>query len=121
MSPQRSHDRFVDRRTLLKYTLAAPAARGLLARAGGAAVLGGLTNQAVAHAQDANILTLGMVGAAGTLDARRVRAIPEQVLFFALYDGLVEFDQEAAIRPSLAESFERVDPTTWRFKLRQGV
>lgn len=123
MATRRQDERHtaLDRRTLLKYSLAAPAAQGLLARAGGAALLGSLTRQAVAHAQDSNVLTLGMVGAAGTLDARRVRAIPEQVLFFALYDGLVDFDQDVAIRPRLAESFERVDPTTWRFKLRQGV
>lgn len=111
----------VTRRDLLKYSLAAPAARSLLAGAGGAALLVGAPGQPGANAQEPNVLTFGIVGAAGTLDARRVRAIPEQILFFALYDGLVDFDQEVGIRPRLAESFERVDPTTWRFKLRQGV
>jgi peptide/nickel transport system substrate-binding protein len=38
------------------------------------------------------------------------------------YESLVFRDaQTGALAPSLAESWERIDDTTWRFKLRQGV
>lgn len=55
------------------------------------------------------------------LDALHHRTVDEQNLFMQLYDPLVDLDTKLQIRPRLAESFERVDSTTWRFKLRQGV
>lgn len=41
--------------------------------------------------------------------------------FLQMYDTLVELDPKLQLRPGLAESWEAVNPTTWRFKLRQGV
>lgn len=38
-----------------------------------------------------------------------------------VYEGLVRFDENYQIKPALAESWEVVEPTVWRFKLRQGV
>jgi peptide/nickel transport system substrate-binding protein len=38
-----------------------------------------------------------------------------------MYDALVELDPKLQPRAALAESWEAVDETTWRFKLRQGV
>jgi peptide/nickel transport system substrate-binding protein len=38
-----------------------------------------------------------------------------------LYDSLTELDPKLQLRPGLAESWEIVNPTTTRFKLRQGV
>ena len=38
-----------------------------------------------------------------------------------LYDTLVSRDANLALRPGLALSWRSVDPTTWEFKLRQGV
>ncbi|MDD5657343.1 MAG: ABC transporter substrate-binding protein [Elusimicrobia bacterium] len=38
-----------------------------------------------------------------------------------IFDGLVEFDPEAHIVPALAVSWERLDPLTMRFHLRQNV
>ncbi len=37
------------------------------------------------------------------------------------YEGLTRRDGDLQIIPGLAESWEVVDPTTWRFKLREGV
>ena len=39
----------------------------------------------------------------------------------AIYDGLTRFDDDGALRPALAESWEQIDPLTWRFHLRPGV
>jgi peptide/nickel transport system substrate-binding protein len=38
-----------------------------------------------------------------------------------VYEFLVDRDKQLGLRPSLAESWQRVDDTTWRFKLRPNV
>jgi peptide/nickel transport system substrate-binding protein len=38
-----------------------------------------------------------------------------------VYDTLVMRDKDLKLIPGLATSWERVNPTTWRFKLRPGV
>ncbi|MDJ1157337.1 ABC transporter substrate-binding protein [Chelatococcus sp. SYSU_G07232] len=38
-----------------------------------------------------------------------------------VYEGLVRYDANLKIEPALAESWEIVEPTVWRFKLRKGV
>lgn len=38
-----------------------------------------------------------------------------------VYEGLVRYTGDLQIEPALAESWETVSPTVWRFKLRQGV
>ncbi len=38
-----------------------------------------------------------------------------------VYEGLVRYTGDLKIEPALAESWETVSPTTWRFKLRKGV
>jgi len=38
-----------------------------------------------------------------------------------IYDTLVMRDKDLKLIPGLATSWEQVNPTTWRFKLRQGV
>jgi len=38
-----------------------------------------------------------------------------------VYEGLVRYTGDLKIEPALAESWETVSPTVWRFKLRHGV
>src|SRR6185369_4760641 len=38
-----------------------------------------------------------------------------------VYEGLVERDKDLKIIPALAESWEILEPTRWRFHLRKGV
>lgn len=38
-----------------------------------------------------------------------------------VYEGLIRRDSDLAIQPALAESWELLSPTHWRFHLRQGV
>lgn len=38
-----------------------------------------------------------------------------------VYEFLVVRDKKLGLQPALAESWTRVNPTTWRFKLRPGV
>lgn len=55
------------------------------------------------------------------LDARIHRRQVEQSVFLQIYDALLDFDSDLNYRPRLAESWEQVDPLTWRFHLREGV
>jgi peptide/nickel transport system substrate-binding protein len=38
-----------------------------------------------------------------------------------LYEGLIHRDPDLSLHPSLATEWAQTSPTTWRFKLRQGV
>src|SRR3977135_1487733 len=38
-----------------------------------------------------------------------------------VYEGLVARDKDLKIIPALAESWETIEPTRWRFHLRKGV
>lgn len=49
------------------------------------------------------------------------QAQPSMLIYRLMYDKLVEINTEGELVPSLAESWEVVDETTWRFHLREGV
>lgn len=38
-----------------------------------------------------------------------------------IYEGLVRYNESLELEPALATSWEATSPTTWRFKLREGV
>ncbi len=42
-------------------------------------------------------------------------------LRWAIYDGLTWFDANGTVKPRLAETWENETPTTWVFRLREGV
>ena len=78
------------------------------------------------------LAALSMPAAAGTLKWGASRDISSLDPYsygdsFALgvlnhtYEGLVRYDHNLKIEPALAASWEIVSPTTWRFKLREGV
>jgi len=46
---------------------------------------------------------------------------PSRQLFNFVYEQLVDLDENLNVVPGLAESWEQVDDTTYRFHLRQGV
>lgn len=57
-----------------------------------------------------------------TLDPQFADDGNERAVNDNIYETLLARDAKtAAIVPSLAESYQQVNPTTWRFKLRQGV
>ena len=39
----------------------------------------------------------------------------------SMYEPLLRRDRELKLEPALATEWSNIDPTTWRFKLRQGV
>ncbi|MCA1777630.1 MAG: ABC transporter substrate-binding protein, partial [Loktanella sp.] len=47
--------------------------------------------------------------------------LSSNIMYYHLYDPLVQRSPDLSFGPGLAESWEAVDDTTWRFKLRDGV
>jgi len=56
-----------------------------------------------------------------TLDPARASLIPEFYVIWALFNTLLKFDRDMKLEGDLAQSWEAVSPTLWRFKLRSGV
>ncbi|MFN8475333.1 MAG: ABC transporter substrate-binding protein [Anaerolineae bacterium] len=57
----------------------------------------------------------------GALDIRKEGSAASFSLLRHIYEPLVWFDDNMKLYPVLAESWEQVDPTTMRFKLRKDV
>lgn len=47
--------------------------------------------------------------------------LSSNIMYYHLYDPLVKRGADLSFGPGLAESWENMDETTWRFKLREGV
>ncbi|APE45629.1 ABC transporter substrate-binding protein (plasmid) [Sulfitobacter alexandrii] len=88
-----------------------------------ASALAGIAALAVAGpatAQD-NVLRWSSQAAISNLDPHGTTgALPLSILG-NVYEPLVGRDADMQLEPVLAESWEVVNPTTWRFKLRDGV
>jgi len=46
---------------------------------------------------------------------------PGTLVWYALFDGLTQLDEDGRLRPALALSWEIIEPIRWRFELRPGV
>jgi peptide/nickel transport system substrate-binding protein len=66
-------------------------------------------------------ITIANQGDAATLDGHMRNETTTQMIQLHVYDRLVVFDASVKIRPALATSWTRKDPTTWVFTLRSGV
>lgn len=56
-----------------------------------------------------------------TLDPGNHRNRETETILRNMYDGLLTRDSKMQVVPELASSYKQVDPTTFEFKLRQGV
>jgi ABC-type transport system substrate-binding protein len=110
------------RRTLLGRAAATAGAASVSAWGVGA---GGLSMgpMALRAAQDAasGEITYSSVRDVFTFDPRLVQTTEEMGLMQHVCEPLVRLDAEMGLVPALAESWESVDPNTWRFSLREGV
>jgi peptide/nickel transport system substrate-binding protein len=66
-------------------------------------------------------ITIGIAQDIGALDIRKEGSAASFSLLRHIYEPLVWFDDSMKLYPLLAESWEQIDPTTMRFKLREGV
>jgi peptide/nickel transport system substrate-binding protein len=74
-----------------------------------------------AGAATARPLVIGQSVDAVTLDPQMSTQLQVMNLFWNIYDCLTIFDDQMQLKPQLATSWRIVNPTTWQFKLRQGV
>ena len=89
----------------------------LLATVAAAAISGAV----VAAPVNAETLRWAFQGDAQSLDPYSLNETFTLGLLGNVYEGLVRRGPDLQIQPALAESWEIVEPTRWRFKLREGV
>jgi len=73
-----------------------------------------------AFAQDKSV-TIGLTSDPSHLYPLAGEELSSNIMYYHLYDPLVKRSPELEFGPGLAESWENVDETTWRFKLRPDV
>ncbi|MFD0860499.1 ABC transporter substrate-binding protein [Roseovarius aquimarinus] len=76
---------------------------------------------ALAAPLSAETLRMASQGDATSLDPHSHNESFTNYFLANVYEGLVARDKDFEIAGQLAESWEQVDDTTWRFKLRDGV
>ncbi|MFC4167312.1 ABC transporter substrate-binding protein [Teichococcus aestuarii] len=84
----------------------------------GATALLGAAALAPAGAQT---LSMGVSAPPASIDPHYYTLTPSIMLSAHMFEALTQRDENARIRPSLAESWKLVDDTTWEFTLRPGV
>lgn len=87
----------------------------------GAAGLAAAVALAVAGAAEAKTLRWAFQGDAQSLDPYGLNETFTLGLLGNVYEGLTRRDKDLKIIPGLAERWEIVEPTRWRFHLRKGV
>src|SRR6478609_1423296 len=75
---------------------------------------------AISPALAADII-LGSSTEPSALDPHFSRTGNNQNVAAQIFDRLIAPDPNLQVTPALAESWQNVDPTTWRIKLRSGV
>ncbi len=66
-------------------------------------------------------LVVGLAGAPVSLDPADHRNRQSETVLRNMFDGLVTRDTKSGVHLELAETATLIDPTTWEFKLQQGV
>jgi peptide/nickel transport system substrate-binding protein len=100
-----------DRRSLVKGTIAAVTAGSILASSTAASI----------NAQERQRFTYAFKSDIQTLDPMLTTDTTTQNVYHQIFEMLVQMGRDGQFEPVLAESWESVDDTTWRFKLREGV
>ncbi len=80
-----------------------------------------LTGAVISGAAEAKTLKWGAAREIASLDPYSYGDTFTLSVLNHVYEGLVRYTGDLKIEPALAESWETVSPTVWRFKLRQGV
>jgi peptide/nickel transport system substrate-binding protein len=64
---------------------------------------------------------IGLAAEPNTFDPHLTVGRNTQIFIVNVYDGLTARDAQGNLVPALAESWKRLNPTTWQFALRKGV
>lgn len=92
-----------------------------LTTAAAAALAAGLAIAPISASAQEKVLRIGAQADAGTLDPQAQNVQTTLSLLSMMYEALVTRDKSLAKAPQLATSWEVIEPTVWRFKLREGV
>lgn len=84
------------------------------------AAAGFLCADTAPHAQDSNDLRVG-IKADPTIDPHFLYLATNIAIARHIFEPLIYPDAASKLQPRLATSWRTIDPTTWEFKLRQGV
>ena len=76
---------------------------------------------ATATAAPAGEVKIGLAAEPNTFDPHLTVGRNTQIFIVNVYDGLTARDGKGNLVPALAESWKRLNPTTWQFTLRKGV
>src|SRR5437867_6290218 len=76
---------------------------------------------APADAAPAGEVKIGLAAEPNTFDPHLTVGRNSQIFVVNVYDGLTARDAQGNLVPALAESWKRLNPTTWQFTLRKGV
>jgi len=74
-----------------------------------------------AGAAPAGEVKIGLAAEPNTFDPHLTVGRNTQIFIVNVYDGLTARDAQGNLVPALAESWKRLNPTTWQFVLRKGV
>ena len=83
--------------------------------------VGTLAWAAPASAQPAGEVKIGLAAEPNTFDPHLTVGRNTQIFVVNVFDGLTARDAQGHLVPALAESWKRLNPTTWQFALRKGV
>lgn len=84
-------------------------------------LMGAVAALALSSAAESKTLKWGAAREIASLDPYSFGETFTLAVLNHVYEGLVRYTGDLKIEPALAESWESVSPTIWRFKLRQGV
>src|SRR5262249_51251437 len=97
-----------------------PGAHGVGWR-GGTAAAAGVNVGTHAFAARTGEVKIGLGAEPNTFDPHLTVGRNTQIFIANVYDGLTARDGQGNLVPALAESWKRLNPTTWQFALRKGV
>jgi peptide/nickel transport system substrate-binding protein len=84
-------------------------------------VLVGLGTPSPGVAAPTGEVRIGLSAEPNTFDPHLTVGRNTQIFIVNVYDGLTARDAQGNLVPALAESWKRLNPTTWQFVLRKGV
>lgn len=67
------------------------------------------------------LLRIGTTAAPTSLDPHFHNLVPNNMVAAHVFDALFDLDGQFALKPALAESYRRLDASTWEVSLRRGV
>ncbi len=95
--------------------------RAIVGALGFVIALVGLSITAPVAAAPTGEVRIGLAAEPNTFDPHLTVGRNTQIFIVNVYDGLTARDAQGTLVPALAESWKRLNPTTWQFVLRKGV